>query len=1207
MLNVARALLAASLLFTALAAQAQSLPSFTETVGFATKTGFRGVFAWKATAPVEGLVRFGTSPAALTQTAEAMPNVADTAGIAITDALTRGTTYYFQVEDKLTGAKSPVRSFAATNSYTDWNGSTYTLDLLVQLDLQSLPPEIPHDLAMADIAAGINIFAERVYDALDGYARIGRVIVTDTNLQYAANVPFQPAPCQNLTNLGDVLIQTTVPFDSHTFTPWRIDDPCTQFYVGRIGQLVIPWQDDLHFGYVMTHEMMHYAFSAPDLYPEAPNGNGADCRNLDWDGSVMHNTGGFNNGKWELTELDRNPSQTPCTHGTNGWSWDTLREKYANIPANAPIQHMYEDKPRGNEDGGALEIWILDREPGASTLTRYTPDDQNPTCGNQLPQITDAEGDATILHEVDSLYVNEPSLDVTKAWLTWDNTAKAVTFNIKVKDLTDLPPLAGTGIRFRFFFEYGGKRMQIRADRNAGSAATFTLASLDGATTLASGLAGNFNATTDIVSIVLPASKLDPSLPPLDQGEEFANFEIMGYRLVMAAGTGLNLITEIARGNCPYLAGQENFGPNTAPSAANDSASTNEDAAVTVNVLTNDSDPDHDALSIRSIAAPANGTAAANGNAIVYTPKANFSGSDSFTYTITDRKGGTAGARVNVTIAAVPDAPVAAADASVAAPGGTITIPVLANDSDADGDALTLTAVSTPRSGTATHDGAKVTYKAAATFAGADTFNYTIRDATGRTATGTITVTALACLGSWSDDFEPAPEAGWKVETQAALPVVGPSPVAQKWQVLIDPLAHSPSHSYFSDTSDLSGSKDDNLISPPMKLTNASKLRFWHRFGFEETYDGGVLEVSTNNGATWNDVTAAGGTFESGGYTGTASAYGTTRPAWTGVSPQMTEVVVNLGALGGSTALVRWRTRTDSNSGSTGWFVDDVTFTGLTSTNCQVSNRAPDAVDDSAATTRNRAVAIAVLANDSDPDGDAISISAVGSPAHGTAAANGNSITYTPAANFSGTDTFSYTINDGLGGSDTAAVSVTVYPPPTANDDTATTNEDQTVTIDVTANDSPSVHTTSVSAPAHGTASANGDNSVSYTPAANYNGSDSFTYTISDDRGETATATVTVTVQAVNDAPVARADSAATSKNKAVIISVLANDNDADGDALRIVSVGGNMQKSAVTINSDGTLRYKPKPGYTGSDSFTYTISDEHGGVSTATVSVTIQ
>ncbi|HEX2122565.1 MAG TPA: cadherin-like domain-containing protein, partial [Thermoanaerobaculia bacterium] len=737
-----------------------------------------------------GLVRFGTSPTALTGMTEPTPNVPDTAGMAIADGLTIGTTYYYQVEDKATGAKSAIGSFVAANSYEDWNGSTYTLDLLVQLDLQSLPPEIPHDLAMADIAAGINVFAERVYDALDGYARIGRVIVTDTNSAYAANVPFQPIPCQNMTNLADVLIQTTVPFDSHTFTPWRNADPCTQFYVGRIGQLVVPWEDDLHFGYVMTHEMMHYAFSAPDLYPEAPNGGGGNCRNLAWDGSVMHNTGGYNGGKWELTELDRNPTDTPCEHGSNAWSWDVLRQRYTNIPANGPIDHMFEDKARGNEDGGALEIWILDREPGASTLTRYTPDDQNPDCGGARPQVVDRSEDATILHAVDSVYVNDPSLDVTSGWLTWDNAAKAVTFHIKLTDLTDLPPIGALGHRMRFFFEYGGRRMQMRADRVIGSAPVFALADEAGVA-IVSGLAGSFNSVTDEITMLLPADKLalaGANLPPLEQGAAFNAFEIWAMRFYVA----VNLITDTARGVCSYFAGQESLGPNGAPVAVNDIATTAEDVAIDVNVTGNDSDPDGDALVVRGVGNASNGNATFSGGTVRYTPNANFHGSDSFTYTISDNKGGSSTARVNVTISSVADAPSAQPDSIVATPGSSVTLAVLENDSDADGDALSVTAVSTPRAGTATHNGTTVTYTAPAGFTGSDAFTYTVTDATGSTATANVTVSALACLVSWSDDFEPTPDAGWTVSMQASLPVVGPSPVAQKWQHIVDPLAHSP-------------------------------------------------------------------------------------------------------------------------------------------------------------------------------------------------------------------------------------------------------------------------------------------------------------------------------------------------------------------------------------------------------------------------------
>lgn len=364
--------LALALLAPALASAQE--PVFTQTVAFATKTGFRAVFAWSARQPVLGVVRYGTSPNALTQSVSPFPGLPDTAQMAVAQVQT-GQTYFYRVQDTLTGATSPIGSFTATNAYNDWNGSTYTLDLLVQLDLQSLPPEIPADLALEDIAAGVNVFAERLHDALDGYARLGRVLITDTLLDYPLNLPFIAPVCDPLrSNLADVLVQTTVPFDSHTFGGWAIDDPCVSFYVGRLGQLVVPWEDDLHFGYVATHEMIHYAFNAPDLYLLNSD---ADCINPVWDGSIMHNTGGFDGVQWTLTELDRNPVLTPCSHGTQPWSWDVLRERYTQVPLApvGPIDHGRADFARGNPDGGALEIWILNREVASSTLTRYIPND----------------------------------------------------------------------------------------------------------------------------------------------------------------------------------------------------------------------------------------------------------------------------------------------------------------------------------------------------------------------------------------------------------------------------------------------------------------------------------------------------------------------------------------------------------------------------------------------------------------------------------------------------------------------------------------------------------------------------------------------------------------------------------------------------------------------------------------------------------------
>src|SRR5687768_2850055 len=83
-------------------AGAENAP-FTETHGFATKTGHRGVFTWQATLPVTGIVHYGTSPSALTSSVEPTPGGPDFAAMAIADGLEIGETYYWQVEDITTG------------------------------------------------------------------------------------------------------------------------------------------------------------------------------------------------------------------------------------------------------------------------------------------------------------------------------------------------------------------------------------------------------------------------------------------------------------------------------------------------------------------------------------------------------------------------------------------------------------------------------------------------------------------------------------------------------------------------------------------------------------------------------------------------------------------------------------------------------------------------------------------------------------------------------------------------------------------------------------------------------------------------------------------------------------------------------------------------------------------------------------------------
>jgi hypothetical protein len=190
----------------------------------------------------------------------------------------------------------------------------------------------------------------------------------------------------------------------------------------------------------------------------------------------------------------------------------------------------------------------------------------------------------------------------------------------------------------------------------------------------------------------------------------------------------------------------------------------------------------------------------------------------------------------------------------------------------------------------------------------------------------------------------------------------------------------------------------------------------------------------------------------------------------------------------------------------------------------QTTNNPPNAVDDTATVNEDSINnVINVLINDTDPDSNPLSITSVTDPPHGTAANNVTSVTYTPDADYFGSDSFNYTISDGNGGSDTATVNVTinnVNDNPDAVDDAATVDKDSGPnTIDVLANDSylpdpPETLTiTGVTQGTHGTVANNGT-SVTYTPEADYSGPDSFNYTISDGNGGSDTATVNVTVEA---------------------------------------------------------------------------------------------
>jgi hypothetical protein len=180
---------------------------------------------------------------------------------------------------------------------------------------------------------------------------------------------------------------------------------------------------------------------------------------------------------------------------------------------------------------------------------------------------------------------------------------------------------------------------------------------------------------------------------------------------------------------------------NASPDAVDDSAVTAEDIGVTVGVLGNDSDDDGDPLSVVSFTQGGHGSVAAAPGGLRYTPGGNWFGNDSFSYTISDGRGGVDTAQVAVTVSAVNDDPTARDDSAVASGGSSVTIPVLANDSDVDGDALSVVAVGTPTGGSVSYAATSVTYTADPGFSGSDSFAYTVGDGKGGYSTARVSVT----------------------------------------------------------------------------------------------------------------------------------------------------------------------------------------------------------------------------------------------------------------------------------------------------------------------------------------------------------------------------------------------------------------------------------------------------------------------------------
>ena len=669
---------------------------------------------------------------------------------------------------------------------------------------------------------------------------------------------------------------------------------------------------------------------------------------------------------------------------------------------------------------------------------------------------------------------------------------------------------------------------------------------------------------------------------------------------------------------------------NDAPVAMDDSVTVSEDAAdASLTVLSNDSDVDGDALTITAVTQPAHGSVSIDGTAkaLLFTPAENDNGQATFTYTISDGNGGTDTATVTVTIDAVNDAPAAADDtATIEEDAPQTGINVLANDTDIDGDTLTVTAISNVQHGTAqiAPGGTAALFTPDADFYGDASFTYTVSDGGGGTDTAnvTVTVTPVNDAPEAKDDFYTLAEDAASTTLNVLandtdiendhLTVTGVTNVQHGTaEVLPDGsgVSFAPEANFYGTAtftyaiSDGNGGTDTADVTVTVTPVNDAPVAVNDEPDIEAYEDtpvvipfSALLENDTDVDTPHEQLTVAGYNATAHGTVSIDSTAKTLTftPAENYHGEASFQYMISDGALPSNYATVRF-------------MVASV-------------NDTPVPQDDGYTIEEDTRASLDVLVNDEDADGDSLTITDVTSPANGTAVIDTehNKINVAPAANFNGTLSFSYTVSDGKGGTATANVTVTVTPlndAPSAADDSLTTAEDTALVLTASSllvndtdidGDTISLSRVESSGLTHGSITYDpAVGTLTYTPTQNYHGNASFTYGISDGNGGTASATARITVTPVDDAPIAVDDTATVRAGSTVTVNVLSNDSDqGDGDTLTVQSTLATAPANGTAVvNSDGTIAYTANSSYKGDDSFVYVLTD---GIGTAQAKVTV-
>lgn len=629
---------------------------------------------------------------------------------------------------------------------------------------------------------------------------------------------------------------------------------------------------------------------------------------------------------------------------------------------------------------------------------------------------------------------------------------------------------------------------------------------------------------------------------------------------------------------------------NDPPIADNASVEANEDSFAII-ALTG-RDPEGNPITYSIIDYPQKGKLTGTIPNVIYTPDADYNGTDKFTFKVNDGLLDSQTATITITVKPVNDKPVADSISVTTKEDTFIRITLTAKDIDAQIQTLGYEIVDRPKNGVLSATPPFIIYTPNKDYYGSDSFTFTARDSFEKSdpATVTITIEPVNDLPTANSQSAKTKEdtsvniklTGTDVDNDQLIYTIVTNPLSGKINGTAPELEYVPNPDFYGEDSFMfkvgDGLAESNIVKVSITI--------------EPVNDVPIANPQTANTSEEIviNITLTGKDTDSDPLTYQIVKY-VLNGFLSGEPPNM-QYKPNPGFFGTETFTFKVNDgKVDSEPATVTIIVDKI-------------NDAPFANSQSVST--NEDTPATIILTGTDPDNDQLTFKIIDQPKNGTLVETEAGIIYTPKQDFSGNDSFTFKANDGIVESKIGTVNIrvtAVNDPPVAEEKTVNVDEDSQVKITLTGKDPDNDKITFelVTKTANGILEGTPPN-LTYKPNKDFNGEDSLTFKVSDGKLKSESGKITIIVNPTNDLPTANSQNVSTDENNS--LSIILTGNDIDGDALtyRIVD-----QPTKGTLDGDlPNITYAPNKNFSGDDSFTFVANDGKGESQPAKISIKV-